>query len=247
MVNSSFFFTLCDGFYLCISVVSKEVVGGCLQKRNTLLVCCVEGQVLEIEGPEPDAHDPVHTYEITTLRTRTHQFKSVKSSLLVCPHFLSLLMPSVLWHCWLDVRKSILPVKIVWWGVGVVICLLSEVQIVCIWSGWCHYHPTTPSSLASFKSRLVLPFWYQLTQVVLEKRPLNGCISSSSGGGGSSSCYCSNEIRISCHCFSPVSQHIDKWKLTVVSPTESAKNWAFDCFSLFLFFVFLHFSFEGHS
>jgi len=24
-----------------------------------------------------------------------------------------------------------------------------------------------------------LPFWYQLTQVVLEKRPLNGCSSSS--------------------------------------------------------------------
>ena len=36
-----------------------------------------------------------------------------------------------------------------------------------------------PSSLASFKSRLVLPFWYQLTQVVLEKRPLNGCRCSS--------------------------------------------------------------------
>jgi len=35
----------------------------------------------------------------------------------------------------------------------------------------------TPSSLASFKSRLVLPFWYRLTQVVLEKRPLNGCSS----------------------------------------------------------------------
>jgi len=33
----------------------------------------------------------------------------------------------------------------------------------------------TPSSLASFKFRLVLPFWYRLTQVVLEKRPLNGC------------------------------------------------------------------------
>ena len=39
----------------------------------------------------------------------------------------------------------------------------------------------TPSPLASFKSRLVSPFWYQLTQVVLEKRPLNGCSSSSSG------------------------------------------------------------------
>jgi len=35
--------------------------------------------------------------------------------------------------------------------------------------------PKTPSSLASFKSRLVLPFWYRFTHVVLEKRPLNGC------------------------------------------------------------------------
>jgi len=26
-----------------------------------------------------------------------------------------------------------------------------------------------------FKSRLVLPFWYQLTQVVMKKRPLKGC------------------------------------------------------------------------
>jgi len=42
-------------------------------------------------------------------------------------------------------------------------------------------HPRTPSYLSSFKSRLVLPFWYLLTQVVLAKKPLNGC---SSGGGG---------------------------------------------------------------
>jgi len=34
-------------------------------------------------------------------------------------------------------------------------------------------HPKTPSSLVSFKSRLVLPFWCRLTQNVLEKRPLN--------------------------------------------------------------------------
>jgi len=44
----------------------------------------------------------------------------------------------------------------------------------------------TPSSLALFKSRLVLPFWYRLSQVVLEKRLLNGC-SISGGGGGSGS------------------------------------------------------------
>ena len=30
-------------------------------------------------------------------------------------------------------------------------------------------HPETPSTLASIKSRLVLPFWYQLTQVVLKR------------------------------------------------------------------------------
>ena len=47
----------------------------------------------------------------------------------------------------------------------------TNVQIACIWSSGCHCHPKTPSSLASFKSRLVLPFWYRLTQVVLEKRP----------------------------------------------------------------------------
>ena len=35
-------------------------------------------------------------------------------------------------------------------------------------------HPKKQSSLASFKSRLVLPFWYWLTQAVLEQRPLNG-------------------------------------------------------------------------
>jgi len=46
----------------------------------------------------------------------------------------------------------------------------SEVQ-TCIWPSWCHCHSL---SLASVESRLVLPFWYWLTRVVLEKGPLNG-------------------------------------------------------------------------
>ena len=41
----------------------------------------------------------------------------------------------------------------------------SEVQ-TCIWPSWCHCHSL---SLAPVKSRLVLAFWYRLTQVVLEK------------------------------------------------------------------------------
>jgi len=38
---------------------------------------------------------------------------------------------------------------------------------------WCHCHSL---SRASVKSRLVLPFWYRPTLVVLEKGPLNGCV-----------------------------------------------------------------------
>jgi len=60
----------------------------------------------------------------------------------------------------------------------VVICLergadcLHMVQLMPL-------HPKISSSLASFTFGLVLPFWYRLTQVVVEKSPLNGC---SSGG-----------------------------------------------------------------
>ena len=38
---------------------------------------------------------------------------------------------------------------------------------------WCHCHSL---SLASVISRLVLPFWYRLTRVVLDKGSLNGCV-----------------------------------------------------------------------
>ena len=48
----------------------------------------------------------------------------------------------------------------------------SEVQS-CTWPSWSHCHSL---SLASVKSRLVLPFWYRLTWVVPEKVPLNGCV-----------------------------------------------------------------------
>jgi len=33
----------------------------------------------------------------------------------------------------------------------------------------------TATSVAWFKSRLTFPLWYRFTQVILEKRPLNGC------------------------------------------------------------------------
>jgi len=53
-----------------------------------------------------------------------------------------------------------------------VVSVWSEVQ-TCIWPSWCHCHSL---SLAPVKSRLVLPFWYQLTGIVPDKGPLNGCV-----------------------------------------------------------------------
>ena len=57
-------------------------------------------------------------------------------------------------------------------GVLVWLSVWSKVQ-TCIWPSWFYCHSP---SLASVKSRLVLPFWYWLTRVVLEKGPLNGCV-----------------------------------------------------------------------
>jgi len=62
------------------------------------------------------------------------------------------LMPSVLYHCWLGVRKNIRPIKN--WVMGYWRGYLSGV-----WCKWFAYGPAnataTPSSLASVKSRMV--------------------------------------------------------------------------------------------
>ena len=39
-----------------------------------------------------------------------------------------------------------------------------------------HMAQQKPLPHASVKSRLLLPFWYRLTRVVLKKGPLNGCV-----------------------------------------------------------------------
>ena len=55
-------------------------------------------------------------------------------------------------------------------GVLAWLSVWSEV-LTCICPSWCLCHSL---SLASVKSRLVLPFWYRLTWVVPEKGPLKG-------------------------------------------------------------------------
>jgi len=55
-------------------------------------------------------------------------------------------MSSVLWHCWLGVRKSIRPVKkfewcwvmTCWRGYQSAVQWDAKLQMICIWSSWCH-------------------------------------------------------------------------------------------------------------
>jgi len=85
-------------------------------------------------------------------------------------------LPSVLLRCWLGGKKGIQPVKNEW----------NEVQMICVWSSWCHCHPI----ISRFsKIQNGLPFWCRLTQVLLEKRPLNGCSSSSLSNYNSMTAY----------------------------------------------------------
>jgi len=61
--------------------------------------------------------------------------------------------------------------KLEWWGTGMVICLERDADL-----HMAQLMPLPFTVSCSVKSRLVLPFWYRLTRVVLEKGPLNGCV-----------------------------------------------------------------------
>ena len=92
--------------------------------------------------------------------------------------------PSVLWHCWLDVMKSIRPVNIERRDVDMVICLergadyLHMIQLMPLHPKPRHLLPRLNPDFF-YLSCICLPFLYLLTQVVRVKRPLNRCSRSS--------------------------------------------------------------------
>jgi len=99
----------------------------------------------------------VHTYTHTHWHINNQQYQCHRSAML--------------WHCWLGGRKG-MPVKKLSGAVLAWLSVCSEVQ-TSMWPRQCHCQSL---SLASVKSRLVLPFWYRLTWVVPVKGPLNGCV-----------------------------------------------------------------------
>jgi len=85
-------------------------------------------------------------------------------------------LPSVLWCSWLGGRKGIRPVKkLESWGTGIIICVYrgaNDLHVIQLMD--CH-----PIISVSTKILTGLRFWCRLTQVVVEKRSLNGCSGSS--------------------------------------------------------------------
>jgi len=112
-----------------------------------------------------------HMRRYTTLWNITvRKWGQLRNNVVINDKLQGTVLPSVLWRCWSGGMKGIRPVKSEWWGAGMVVGLergadLHMAQMMSL-----------PLSLASVKSRLVLPFWYRLTRIVPEKRPLNGCV-----------------------------------------------------------------------
>jgi len=52
-----------------------------------------------------------------------------------------LIVPSLHWHCWLGIRKSIQFVEKLSCEVLAWLSVWSKVQMICIQSSWCHCHP----------------------------------------------------------------------------------------------------------
>jgi len=93
--------------------------------------------------------------------------KTYMPTYIICYYYV--LMPSVLWHCWLGVRKSIRPIENSVMAYSMVNCLecgandLHMVQLM----------PLPPIISCFSKIQNGQRFWCRLTQVVLKKRPLN--------------------------------------------------------------------------
>jgi len=114
----------------------------------------------ELQTPNQGTCRECHRHEICSIPTYTDTHKM---------YFLKdyNTLPSLLWHCWLGVRKSIRPVKTEWCWHGY-LSGVSGVRYKQLAYGAADA-AATASLLASLKSRWFKPFCYRLTQVVLKQ------------------------------------------------------------------------------
>ena len=119
---------------------------------SLLARCCVRGMCTRDTGSRPEIMfcSRLTWYSCTARSTSSELTTGVV-------HSLWLAVPSLLWHCWLDVGRSMRPVKKLSDEVLVRLSVWSEVQIACIWSSWCHCIPKAHNLLPHLS-----PDWFYL-------------------------------------------------------------------------------------
>jgi len=163
-----------------VQLAQNTAARSVLYWRQTLNAETVELQVIPCHYCNQSINQSMNQSINQSMNQSINQSKllewSKQLTIAMYSHTKSTTLPSVLWRCWLGGRKGIRCVKTEWWGTGVVVIYLewgaNDLYMVQL----CYCHPIISCFI---KIQNGSPFWCQLTQIVLEKKLLNGCSSSS--------------------------------------------------------------------
>ena len=103
-----------------LCTLPRAIYSHCHSHQASLIIWITRSRLQASRGMPPPEQECTHRQpkHIMPLAKSTDWAQAKHS-----PGFNQRCLPSVLWHCWLVVRKSIWPVKTEWRGGGVAICL----------------------------------------------------------------------------------------------------------------------------
>ena len=152
----------CD-IRMCINVNITAVSVSWKSVSNSPVSCHAE---LTLSYSLSHTERSVHLFLAKLTKRCSDPCPEFRTNLLYCYSAFGAFTLLVGWHEGHPACKNLCGVVLAWLSVW------SEVQ-TCIWPSWCHCRSL---SLASVKSRLVLPLWYRLSCSSPRKGLLNGCL-----------------------------------------------------------------------